>query len=283
MVTAFRQGLQEFGYAEGRNVVIEYRFAEHQHERLPALAADLVNRQVTLIAATTTHAAVVAKAATTTIPIVFEMGGDPVRLGLVTSLNRSGGNVTGVIQLNVVVAPKRLELLHQLVPSATVVSLLIDPTDPNTERITSDMQALARSLAIELHVLNARTEHDLDAVFAKLIQLRAGGLVIGPSALFIRSVRLAALTLRHAIPTVGGSRETGFVAAGGLAGYGGSLADSYRLAGIYAARILKGEKPSEMPVQQATKVELLLNLKTAKALGVTLPPTLLARADEVIE
>jgi len=283
LLAAVRQGLKDTGFIEGQNVAIEYRFAGNQNERLPALAADLVHKQVTVIAATTTAATLAAKAATTTIPIVFEMGGDPVRLGLVASLNRPGGNVTGVTQLNVMVAPKRLELLHELVPTATVIALLIDPTDPSGAEITTrDLQAAAHTLGLKLHVLNASTERDFDAVFANLIQLRAGGLVIGGSAFFVaRSEQLAALAARHAVPAVFETRE--FIAAGGLMSYGGSLTDSYRLTGVYTGRILKGEKPGELPVQQGTKVEMFLNLRAAKALGITVPLPLLGRADEVIE
>ena len=236
-----------------------------------------------MIAATTTQAALAAKTATTAIPIVFEMGGDPVRVGLVASLSRPSGNITGVTQLNVVVAPKRLELLHELLPTATVMALLVDPTDPASAEITTrDLQAAARSFGLELHVLNASTERDLDAAFAKLIQLRARGLVISAGSFFIgRQEQLAALAVRHAMPAVFESRE--FVAAGGLMSYGGSLTDSYRLTGVYTGRILKGEKPGELPVQQGTKVEMFLNLKAAKALGITVPLPLLGRADEVIE
>jgi putative tryptophan/tyrosine transport system substrate-binding protein len=279
----FRRALQESGYVEGENVAIEYRWADDQIDRLPALAADLVHRQVTVIAATTTPAAVAAKAATTTIPIVFEMGGDPIRLGLVASLNRPGGNVTGVTNLNAEVAPKRVELLHELVPTASVIALLINPTNPAlAEPVSRASQAAAHTLGLHLHVLNASTERDFDAVFANLIQLRAGGLVIGPDAFFAaRSEQLAALAVRHAVPAVFENR--GFVAAGGLVGYTGSIADAYRLAGVYAARILKGEKPGELPVQRSTKVEMFLNLKTATALGITVPLPLLGRADEVIE
>ena len=283
LLAAVRQGLKETGFVEGQNVAIEYRFAGNRSERLPSLATDLVHRQVSVIAATTTQAALAAKAATTTIPIVFEMGGDPVRVGLVVSLSRPGGNITGVTQLNVVVAPKRLELLHELLPTATVMALLVDPTDPASAEITTrDLQAAARSFGLELHVLNASTERDLDAAFAKLIQLRAGGLVISAGAFFIgRQEQLAALAVRHAVPAVFESRE--FVAAGGLMSYGGNLTDSYRLTGVYTGRILKGEKPGELPVQQGTKVEMFLNLKAAKALGITVPLPLLGRADEVIE
>jgi ABC-type uncharacterized transport system substrate-binding protein len=283
MVTAFRQGLQEIGYVEGRTVAIEYRWAEGRSDRLPAMVADLVQRQVTVIAATTTPAALAAKAATTTIPIVFEVGGDPVQLGLVANLNRPGGNVTGVTQLSSVVAPKRLELLHELVPTATVMALLVNPTDPApAESVSRASQAAAHTLGLELHVLNASTEGDFDAVFARLIQLRVGGLVIGSEAFFTaHSEQLAALAVRHAVPTVHSNRR--FVAAGGLASYGGSITDSYRLAGVYTGRILKGEKPADLPVQQGTKIELYINLKTAKALGITVPLPLSGRADELIE
>jgi putative ABC transport system substrate-binding protein len=283
LLAAFRQGLKDRGFVEGQNVAIEYRFAGNQYERLSALAADLVQRQVTVIAATSTAAALAAKAATTTIPIVFESGGDPVRLGLVTSLNRPAGNVTGVTQLNVEVAQKRLELLHELLPAASVMALLVNPA----ERAVAETQAssgllAAHSLGMELHVLNASAESDFDGVFAKLIQLRAGGLVIGSSAFLTdRQEHLATLAVRHAVPAVFETRE--FVAAGGLMSYGGSQTDAYRLAGVYVGRILRGEKTDELPIQQGTKVELFLNLKTAKALGLTIPLTLLGRADEVIE
>jgi putative ABC transport system substrate-binding protein len=283
VLAAFRQGLRETGYIEDQNVKIEYRWAESRYDRLPGMAADLVRRQVTVIAATSTPAAVAAKAATAVIPIVFETAGDPIRLGLVASLNRPGGNITGVTQLNEEVAPKRLELLHELVPTASVIALLVNPTDPVlAEANTRNLQAAARAFGLQPHVLHASTERDFDAVFASLIQLRAGGLVIGPdSFLFGRSAQLATLTVRYAVPTVFEGRE--FVAAGGLASYGGNQTDSYRLAGVYAARIVKGEKPSELPVQRGTKVELFLNLKTAKALGITVPLPLSGRADEVIE
>jgi putative tryptophan/tyrosine transport system substrate-binding protein len=249
LLAAVRQGLKDTGFAEGQNVAIEYRFAGNKSEQLPALAADLVHRQVTVIVATTTPAALAAKAVTTTIPIVFETGGDPVRLGLVASLNRPGGNVTGVTQLSTVVAPKRLELLHELVPTATVVALLVDPTDPvPAESVSRALQAAARSFGLELHVLSASTERDFDAVFAKVIQLRAGGLVIGSHAFFTaRSEQLAALAVRHAVPAVYQFRE--FVSAGGLMSYGTTVVDTYRRLGVYAARILNGEKLGELPVR----------------------------------
>jgi len=283
-VTAFLQGLKEAGYVEGQNVAIEYRWAEGRSDRLPAMVADLVQRQVTVIAATSTPAALAAKAATTTIPIVFEVGGDPVQLGLVANLNRPGGNVTGVTQLNSVVAPKRLELLHELLSTATVMALLVNPTDSALAETTArDLQTAAHSLGLKLHVLNASTERDFDAVFAKLIELRAGGLVIGSGAFFAaRSEQLAALAVRHAVPAVSANRRFG--AAGGLASYeAGSITDSYRLAGVYTGRILKGEKPADLPVQQTVKFELAINLKTAKTLGITVPLPLSGRADELIE
>ena len=280
-MVAFHQGLGEAGYVEGRNVAIEYRWGEGENDRLPALAADLVRRQVAVIAATATPAALAAKAATTTIPIVFEGGMDPIRIGLVTSLNRPGANITGVTQLNIEVAPKRLELLHELVPKANLLAYLVNPADTAKGEAT-DVQAAARSLGVELHVVAASTERNFAAVFASLAQLRLGGLVIGSSALFVAwQEQLAALAVRHATPAVFENRE--FVAAGGLVSYGGSLADAYRLAGLYTGRILKGDKPGDLPVQRGTKVELYINLKSAKALGLDIPPTLLARADEVIE
>jgi putative ABC transport system substrate-binding protein len=281
---AFHQGLSETGYVAGRNLAIEYRWAEGQNDRLPSLAAELVGRQVSVIAAPgSVPAALAAKAATTTIPIVFEIASDPVELGLVASLARPGGNITGVTSLNAQVGPKRLELLHELVPTATVVGLLVNPTNPNeAEPTTKNLQAAARSLGLEMHVLHASAEGDFDAAFATLIQLRAGALAIGTDPLFTsRLEQLAALTVRHAVPTVYQFRE--FTAAGGLMSYGGSLTDTFRAAGVYTGRILKGDKPADLPVQQTTKVQLFLNLKSAKALGLTVPIPLLGRADEVIE
>ena len=282
-LAAFLKGLGEAGYVEGRNVAIEYRWADGQNGRLPALAADLVHRQVAVIAATTTVAALAAKAATTTIPIVFESGGDPVELGLVTSLNRPDGNLTGVTQTNVEVTPKRLELLHEVVPTVRIMALLVNPTDPGIFEVTvRDVQAAARTLGLELHVLNASSVGDFDGIFVKLTKFQAGGLVIGGGAFFASyREQLGALTARHAAPAVFQYRE--FAAAGGLMSYGSDISDSYRLAGVYTGRVLKGEKPADLPVQQATKVEFYINLQTAKALGITVPLPLSGRADEVIE
>jgi putative ABC transport system substrate-binding protein len=282
-VKAFRQGLNESGYVEGQNVTIEYRWAEAHYDRLPSMAADLVQRQVAMIAATSTPAALAAKAATTTIPIVFEAATDPVKLGLVASLNRPGGNLTGVTQLAEEVAPKRLELLHESLPAVRVMAVLVNPTDPALAGPQARQAvSVANSLGLELHVLNASNERDFDAAFAKLTELRAGALVIGGDAFFTsHSEQLAALALSHAMPAVYQRRE--FAAAGGLMSYGSSITETHRLAGIYAGRILKGDKPADLPVQQATKIELFINLKTAKALGISFPLPLLGRADEVIE
>jgi putative tryptophan/tyrosine transport system substrate-binding protein len=282
MVDAFRQGLKETGYVEGQNVAIEYRWAGGQYDRLPAMAADLVRRQVAVIVANT-PGNLAAKAATTTIPIVFTTAGDPVQIGLVASLNRPGGNVTGVTNLSVELGPKWLELLHELVPTATIIALLVNPTSPNlTESTTKDLQAAARTLGLNLHVLHASSERDFDKVFATLVRLRVGALVIGSDPFFnSRSEQLAALTVRYAVPTIFQTRA--FAAAGGLMSYGGSVAGTYHQVGMYTGRILKGEKPGDLPVQQSTKVELFINLKTANALGLTVPDKLLATADEVIE
>jgi putative tryptophan/tyrosine transport system substrate-binding protein len=282
-LAAFSRGLSELGYVEGRNVAIEYRWADNQNDRVPAMAADLVRRQVSVIAATGgITSALAAKAATATIPVVFTVGVDPVEAGLVASLSRPGGNLTGVVTLNVELGPKRLDLLHEMVPTATSVALLVNPTNLNAETLLRDLQAAARTLGLRLHILHARAERDFDTVFATLVQLRAGGLVIGTDSFFIsRGEQLAALTVRHAVPTIFLDRE--FAAAGGLMSYGGSLTDLFRLVGGYTGRILKGEKPADLPVQQSTKAELIINLKTAKALGLTVPLTLLGRADEVIE
>ncbi|MFY9897517.1 MAG: ABC transporter substrate-binding protein [Xanthobacteraceae bacterium] len=282
-LAAFLKGLGESGYVDGRNVAVEYRWAEGQNDRLPAMAADLVHRQVAVIAATSTPAALAAKAATTTIPIIFELGSDPVQLGLVASLGRPGGNVTGVTSSNIEVAPKRLELLHELLPTARVMALLVDPTDPTNAKTTvSEVSAAAHTFGLQLHVLNASNESDFTEVFAKLIQLGAGGLVVAGGPFFAsHEKQLAALTVRHAVPAAFEHRA--FTAAGGLLSYGSDITDAYRLTGIYTGRILRGDKPAELPVQQAAKVELYINLKTAKALGLNVPNTLFGRADEVIE
>ena len=282
LVAALRRGLNEAGYVEGRNVAIEYHWAHGQYDRLPALAADLVRRQVTVIATSGNASALAAKTATATIPIVFLTGADPVQAGLVASLSRPGGNLTGVTSLGVELGPKRLELLHELVPAATTIAILVNPANRSAEIQVRDIQAAARTLGLELHIVQASTEREIDAAFAALTRLRAGALVISPEAFFnSRSEQLAALTVRHAVPAIYTYRE--FAAAGGLMSYGGSITDSYRQAGIYIGRILKGEKPAELPVQQSAKVELIINMKTAKALGLTVPFALLGRADEVIE
>ena len=282
-LSAFLKGLGEAGYIDGQNVKIEYRWAEGHNDRMPAMVADLVHRQVAVIAATTTPAALAAKAATTTIPIVFETAADPVQLGLVASLARPGGNVTGVTQLTVGLVPKELQLLHELLPTARVMALLVNPTDPAlAETESREVLSAAHTLGLELHVLNASTERDFDVALANVIQLRAGGLVIATNAFFTsHSEQLAALAARHAVPAIYKGRE--FAAAGGLMSYGSDITDSYHLAGVYTGRILKGDKPADLPVQQATKVELIINLKTAKALGINIPNTLIGRADEVIE
>jgi putative tryptophan/tyrosine transport system substrate-binding protein len=281
---AFRQGLKEAGYVEGQNVEIEYRWAEGHNSRLPALAAELVRRQVAvMVAAGGTPAAVVAKAATATIPIVFGVAVDPVETGLVTSLNRPGGNLTGVTNLNVEVGPKRLELVHELLPTATIIAVLVNPTSPNiAELFSRTMQQAARALGLQLHILHASTDRDFDAVFESVLQLRAGALVISPDVFFTaRREQLAAPSLHHAVPAIYQYRP--FAAAGGLMSYGSDETEYYRLVGIYAGRVLKGEKPADLPVVQSTKVELIINLKTAEALGITIPLPLIGRADEVIE
>jgi putative ABC transport system substrate-binding protein len=280
---AIREGLRTAGYVEGQNVKVEYRWAEVHTGRLPALAAELVSRQAAVMVASTTPSALAAKAATGEIPIVFGIATDPVELGLVASLNRPGGNVTGVTSLNIEVAPKRLELMHELLPSVTSMALLVNPAVPAlAELISRSSQAAAQALGLQLHAVHASSDRDFDAVFERLIQLRAGALVIGPDNLFtIHKEQLAKLTVRNAIPAIYQYRE--FAAAGGLMSYGTSETEYYRLVGTYAGRVLKGDKPADLPVQQSTKVELFLNLKTAKALGITVPLPLSGRADEVIE
>jgi putative ABC transport system substrate-binding protein len=278
-LAAFIKGLGEVGYVEGRNVAIEYRWGEYQNDRLPAMAADLVQRKVAVIAATSTPAALAAKAATTTIPIVFEIGADPIQLGLVRSLNRPDSNVTGVSQTNTEIAPKRLELLHQLLPTVRIFGLLVNPANPILAGpTTKEVQAAASALGLELHILNASTAGDFDGAFARLTKLGAGGLVIGPDPLFSsHGEELAALAARYAVPAIFENRE--FALAGGLTSYSGSIAEAYRLAGVYTGRVLKGDKPADLPVQRATKVELYINLKTAKALGIAVPLPLSGRAD----
>jgi ABC-type uncharacterized transport system substrate-binding protein len=279
---AFRRGLQESGYIVDQNVAIDYHWAEQQIDRLPAMAADLVKRRVTVIAAVTTPAVLAAQAATSTIPIVFESGSDPVRLGLVANLNRPGGNITGASSMIVEVGPKRLELLHELLPTAGVMAFLVNPADRALAQAqVREVLSAARDRKLELHVLNARSESDFDAVFADIKRLRVGGLVIGAGSIFIGGrKKLADLTIRHAVAI---SQYRDFAAAGGLMSYGSDPLDSYRLAGVYTGRVLKGENPAELPVVQATKFVLVINLKTAKALGLTVPNTLIGRADEVIE
>jgi putative ABC transport system substrate-binding protein len=281
---AFHQGLRETGYVEGRNVAIEYRWAEGQNDRVPALMADLMRHQVSVIAVPgSTPAAITAKAETTTIPIVFIIAADPVQVGLVASLNRPGGNLTGVVTLNFEMAPKRLELLHELFPDRTSFALLVNPTHPAlAEPVVRGAQAEALTLGIELHILHASTDAEIDAALATAARLQAAGLVVGPDVLFnSRIEQLAALSIRHALPTVYQWHE--FAVAGGLLSYGSSQSDAYRLGGVYTGRILKGDKPADLPVQQTTRIELFINLKTAKALGVTIPLSLIGRADEVIE
>ena len=280
----FHQGLGELGFAEGQNVTVEYRWAEGQNDRLPGLAADLVRRGVSVIAApATTPGALAAKAATAIIPIVMFTAGDPVALGLVASLNRPGGNITGTTSLAGELAPKRLELMREIVPTARTMALLINPTNPTLmSATTKEAEAAAHVLGIDLHILHARTDREFDTVFARLAELRASGLVIAVDSFFTaRRVQLAEMALRHRVPAIYQSRE--FAEAGGVMSYGGSLADGFRLVGLYTGRILKGEKPADLPVVQVSKVELIVNLRIAKTLGLTVPLSLLGRADEVIE
>ena len=281
-MNALQRGLTEIGYVEGQNVAIEYRGAQHQHDRLPALAVDLVGRQVTVIIVVSTPGALAAKAATDTIPIVFGMGADPVQLSLVTSLNRPGGNITGVYVLNTAVMGKRLDLLHESVPAARVIGYLANPKSEITEPETKELHEAARTLGVELRVLNAANESEIDTAFATIAREHSVPLVVSTDNLFTdRPVRLAMLAARHAIPAIYPYRE--FAAAGGLMSYGADLAEAYRQVGTYAGRILKGAKPTDLPVHQAVKVELVINLNAAKAMGITFPLPLLGRADTVIE
>jgi len=282
MVAAFRQGLQQSGYVEGQNVAVEYRWAEGHYDRLPALAADLVHRQVDVILTGGTPPAFAAKAATSTIPIVINVGIDPVQAGLIASLNRPGGNVTGIAILTVELAAKRVELLHELLRTSTAVALLVNPTTPLAEPDIKGVRNATRSLGLEVHVLNARTVSEIDAAFESLIQLRAGALVVSVDPFLTnRRQQIVALAEHRGVPAIYGVRE--FPIAGGLMSYGNDLADAYRQSGIYAANLLKGAKPADLPVQQVVKVEFVVNLRTAKTLGLTFPITLLGRADEVIE
>jgi putative ABC transport system substrate-binding protein len=280
-VAAFHRGLRESSYVEGRDVAVEYRWAEGRYDRFPALAADLVDRQVSVIVAFGTAAALVAKA-TTTIPIVFLVGGDPIALGLVVSLSRPGGNVTGVTPLNDDLGPKLLELLHELVPKATIVGYLVNPKNATSDALSRQIRVAERTIGQRVHILHASSEHDFEPAFATLDQIRAGGLCVQGDTFFnSRREQLVALAARHSIPTAYAFRD--YAAAGGLMSYGTNLWDAYREVGVYASRILKGENPADLPVQQSVKVELVVNLKTAKALGLTFPLSLLGRADDVIE
>ena len=281
-VAAFRQGLSETGAIEGRNVAIEYRWAEGQYDRLPALATDLVGRRVVVIVAYTDRAALTAKAATTTIPIVFLIGNDPIKLGLVASLARPGESITGVSWFGVDLEAKQLSLLHELVPNAAIIALLVDLNVPNVASQVSQVQAAARALGPQLVVLNARTPSDIDMAFASLVRERVGALVVGAGAFLLsRRDQIIALAARHAIPTIYGFRE--YSADGGLISYGNDIPDAFRRAGVYTGRILKGDKPADLPVERATKFELVINLKTAKALGLAVPNSMQLLADEVIE
>ena len=283
LLAAIHRGLKEAGYVQGQNVAIEYRWSEGHYDRLPAFAADLVERRVTVIVASDgSPSAVVAKAATRTIPIVFHSGSDPVKLGLVASLNRPGSNLTGVVTLNVELARKRLELLHELVPRAAIIAVLLNPNNSNIDTQLRDLEAGARALGRRIHVLHASTEREIDASFVALRQVQAGALMIGTDPFFnLRAEQLATLALSHAVPAIHQYRP--FAAAGGLMSYGGNLAETYRQVGVYTGRILAGAKPADLPVQQLTKVVLIINLETARALALTIPDSLLARADEVIE
>jgi putative tryptophan/tyrosine transport system substrate-binding protein len=282
LLAAVRRGLNESGLIEGQNVAIEPRWAEGPYDRLPALAAELIHHPVTVLVASAPPAAVAAQAATSTIPIVFSSGADPVRLGLVAGLNRPGGNITGVSHFSLALEAKRLEILHELVPDAARIAVLVNPTLPGAEAITDEMQAAARALGVKVHVVNASSEDDLDAAIASIVGAAARGLVVASDPFFLsRRDRLVSAVARRAIPAIYQFRE--FAAAGGLVSYGANLADGYRLVGVYAGRIIRGEKPADLPVVQPSKFELVINLTTAKALRLEVPPMLIARADEVIE
>jgi len=281
-VAAFRDGLNLLGYVEGQNVTIEYRWAEGNHDPLPAMAADLVQRKVTMIAAITTPAALAAKAATTTIPIVFETADDPITLGLVASLSRPGGNLTGITLLNSERVVNRLGLLHDLIPSAKIVGLLVNPKDPGTEAQSKGLQESAHAIGLQVQILNATNENEIDAAFADLVQLRANALIVGTGEPFdSRAEQLTTMAARYRVPAMYQLRR--YATAGGLISYGASLTDPYYLAGVYSGRILKGAKPADLPVQESKKMDLIINLTAAKMLGLTVPPVLLAIADEVIE
>jgi putative ABC transport system substrate-binding protein len=282
LIIRFLQGLKEAGFVEGQNVAIEYRWAETRYDRLPALAADLVGRRVAVIATSGTPAALAAKAATMNIPVVFNTGGDPVALGLVASLNRPGGNVTGSANLAAELAPKQLQLLRELIPNAALFGVLADPAFPSTPSIIADLQTAARTLGLKLVIVDARTDSDIETAFATFSQQHVGAVLVGLSSFDVQRIEQSpALAARHALPAIFPYRE--FVLAGGLMSYGSSLGYFYHQAGIYTGRILKGDKPADLPVQQLTKIDLVINLKTAKALGLTIPETLLATADEVIQ
>jgi ABC-type uncharacterized transport system substrate-binding protein len=283
LMAAFRKGLSDAGYVEGQNVAIEYRFAQNEFDRLPELAADIVRRRVAVITTPgSTPAALAAKAATMTIPIVFGIGADPVQAGLVASLNRPGGNVTGISSMNLELGAKRLGLIHELVPGAARFAVLVDPNSPATEPLIKDVQAAASAIGRQVEVLTASTNREIDTAFASLVPKRVDALVLTPGPLFNnRRVQLATLAVRHAMPTIYSSRE--FAEAGGLMSYGPSVMEEFRQVGIYTGRVLKGEKPADLPIIRATKFEFVINLQTARALGIAVPPTLLARADEVIE